>query len=102
MAGLDTFERVVRTEFERALAEFSRRGRTDALEVVTLLETRVLHAVEALRPDPNATVPPRVAAQISGYHTNSLARFQREGRLKNHGTHRRPRYRVSELPIRPG
>ena len=44
------------------------------------------------------TVTPSEAARLSGYHPESICRLIREGRLTNHGSARRPRVKLDELP----
>jgi hypothetical protein len=40
------------------------------------------------------------AAEISGYHPDSLGRLIREGKLANYGTKRRPKVKRGDLPRR--
>ncbi len=47
-------------------------------------------------------VGPGEASRISGYSKRQLRRFVAKGRLTNHGRWRSPRYRVGELPLKPG
>jgi hypothetical protein len=44
-----------------------------------------------------ATLTPSEAAAVAGYHPESICRLIRKGKLRNFGTPRRPRVRVSEL-----
>jgi hypothetical protein len=55
----------------------------------------------ALASDATALLSLNEAARHSGYSPDHLGRLVHAGRLRNYGTVRRPRLRLSELPRKP-
>jgi hypothetical protein len=62
-----------------------------------------IHEIEqALTGDRHRLVGPGEASALSGYSTRQLRRLVGKRRLTNYGRSGAPRYRVSELPLKPG
>ncbi|NIP97619.1 MAG: helix-turn-helix domain-containing protein [Akkermansiaceae bacterium] len=49
----------------------------------------------------DALLSPAEAAELAGVSERTLRSWRSKGRIRNHGTEGRPRYRRGELPRRP-
>lgn len=73
-----------------------------AIPQADLVERHVAELETALQGADLGRLSPAAAAEVSGYSSDHLRRLVREGRLTNHGTAGKARYRLSELPRKAG
>lgn len=80
-------------------AVLRRRG---AIAQAEALDTAAAELESALVLTLGATVSLREAANLSGYTPDALTRLVRKGALRNFGRAHAPRFRLADLPRKPG
>lgn len=76
-------------------------ARLDAHVSANALLTEILVDLNRLAAEPERLLTPTQAAQLTGYHHESIARMVRDGKVNNYGRKHSPRVKLSELPTKP-